>query len=239
MTTLANSGGIDPLRQPHIFPGDAHAEEEEVNLRHQFVQTFGGLNKIAVILVWMEASGVSDHNCIKRNSQLPPPKNDSAARGNGAHSRGPRSSLAAELGIPLDAIVIGYAARFHPHKDHRNFIQAAERLHKLMPQVHFLLFGMGVTWENVRLTEWIDSAGIRERCHLLGLRQDISASFREWILPPRPRVAKPFDCGRRGHGLWNALRRDRRGRLGTHRRKHRPASSRRRIRICWPKPGGR
>src|SRR6201998_1063398 len=38
-----------------------------------------------------------------------------------------RASLRQELGIPRDAVVIGLAARFHPHKDHRNFIQAAER----------------------------------------------------------------------------------------------------------------
>jgi len=88
-----------------------------------------------------------------------------------------RVSLRAELGIPADAIVIGFAARFHPHKDHRNFIRAAERLHKLMPDVHFLLFGMGINWENEPLAAWIDSAGIRERCHLLGLRQDISRLF--------------------------------------------------------------
>ncbi len=88
-----------------------------------------------------------------------------------------RVSLRAELGIPADAIVIGFAARFHPHKDHRNFIRAAERLHKLMPDVHFLLFGMGISWENEPLAAWIDSAGVRERCHLLGLRQDISRLF--------------------------------------------------------------
>jgi glycosyltransferase involved in cell wall biosynthesis len=87
------------------------------------------------------------------------------------------ASLRAELGIPADAIVIGIAARFHPHKDHHNFIQAAARLHGIMPQVHFLLFGMGITWENRQLAEWIDSVGIRERCHLLGLRQDISRLF--------------------------------------------------------------
>jgi glycosyltransferase involved in cell wall biosynthesis len=86
-------------------------------------------------------------------------------------------SLRRELGIPADAIVIGLAARFHPHKDHRNFIQAAERLYKLMPNVHFLLFGMGITWENAQLVEWIEAAGIRERCHLLGLRQDLSRLF--------------------------------------------------------------
>jgi len=88
-----------------------------------------------------------------------------------------RESLRRELGIPTDAIVIGFAARFHPHKDHRNFFQAAERLHKLMPDVHFLLFGMGITWENEQLAAWIRSAGIRERCHLLGLREDISRLF--------------------------------------------------------------
>jgi glycosyltransferase involved in cell wall biosynthesis len=88
-----------------------------------------------------------------------------------------RASLRQELGIPGDAVVIGLAARFHPHKDHRNFIQAAERLHKLMPNVHFLLFGMGITWENTQLGAWISAAGLRERCHLLGLRQDISRLF--------------------------------------------------------------
>lgn len=88
-----------------------------------------------------------------------------------------RESLRQELGIPAGAIVIGLAARFHPHKDHRNFIHAAERLHRLLPEVHFLLFGMGITWENAQLAGWIESAGIRERCHLLGLRQDISRLF--------------------------------------------------------------
>jgi glycosyltransferase involved in cell wall biosynthesis len=86
-------------------------------------------------------------------------------------------SLRRELGIPADSIVIGFAARFHPHKDHHNFIQAAERLHKRMPEVHFLLFGMGIIWENAQLAAWIDSARIRERCHLLGLRHDISRLF--------------------------------------------------------------
>jgi glycosyltransferase involved in cell wall biosynthesis len=86
-------------------------------------------------------------------------------------------SLRRELGIPADAIVIGLAARFHPHKDHRNFIQAAERLHKLMPDVHFLLFGMGITWGNAQLVEWIEAAGIRKHSHLLGLRQDLARLF--------------------------------------------------------------
>jgi len=86
-------------------------------------------------------------------------------------------SLRKELGIPSDSIVIGIGARFHPHKDHRNFIRAAALLHKQMPEIHFLLFGMGITWENTELVGWIHSAGIRERCHLLGARDDVSRLF--------------------------------------------------------------
>jgi glycosyltransferase involved in cell wall biosynthesis len=88
-----------------------------------------------------------------------------------------RASLRDELGLTADALLIGLAARFHPHKDHRNFVQAAGRLHKQMPEIHFLLCGMGVTWQNSELAGWIESAGIQDCCHLLGPRTDMSRVF--------------------------------------------------------------
>jgi len=88
-----------------------------------------------------------------------------------------RFSVREEVGIPTDALLIGMAARFHPQKDHRNFIQAAEQLHKQMPGVHFLLCGLNVTWQNTRLVEWIEAAGIRDCCHLLGVRRDVARLF--------------------------------------------------------------
>jgi glycosyltransferase involved in cell wall biosynthesis len=88
-----------------------------------------------------------------------------------------RASLREELGIPAETILIGIAARFHPHKDHRNFIQAAARLYKQMPEIHFLLCGMDITWQNSELAGWIEAAGIRECCHLLGHRRDMSRLF--------------------------------------------------------------
>src|SRR5258707_15164113 len=88
-----------------------------------------------------------------------------------------RVSVREELGIPADALVIGIAARFHPQKDHRNFVRAAARLHKQMPDVHFLLCGLDITWQNSRLAGWIEAAGIRDCCHLLGLRHDMSRLF--------------------------------------------------------------
>ena len=88
-----------------------------------------------------------------------------------------RVSVREELGIPADALLIGIAARFHPQKDHRNFVRAAARLHKQMPDVHFLLCGLDINWQNPRLAGWIEAAGIRDRCHLLGLRRDVSRLF--------------------------------------------------------------
>jgi glycosyltransferase involved in cell wall biosynthesis len=84
-----------------------------------------------------------------------------------------RQSVRRELGIPEEAPLIGVVARFHPDKDHRNFVQAAARLHACVPESHFLLCGDGITWENPELARWIEAAGIRDKCHLLGRREDI------------------------------------------------------------------
>jgi glycosyltransferase involved in cell wall biosynthesis len=88
-----------------------------------------------------------------------------------------RLSVREELGIPADALLIGMAARFHPQKDHGNFIRAAERLHKQLPQVHFLLCGLDIKWENSQLAGWVKAAGLGDCCHLLGVRQDLPRLF--------------------------------------------------------------
>lgn len=88
-----------------------------------------------------------------------------------------RSSLRKELNIPADATIVGIAARFHPHKDHRTFIRAASQLHEKEPRVHFLMCGLDVTWQNKELTGWIEAAGLRSCCHLLGVRQDMPRLF--------------------------------------------------------------
>ncbi|NLU50541.1 MAG: glycosyltransferase [Syntrophomonadaceae bacterium] len=85
-----------------------------------------------------------------------------------------RLSVRQELGIPDDALLIGLVARFAPQKDHHNFIQAAAVLHVKFPDAHFLLCGDGVTWENPQLVGWIEKAGLRECCHLLGRRDDMA-----------------------------------------------------------------
>jgi len=84
-----------------------------------------------------------------------------------------RPAVRRELSIPAEAPLIGLVGRFNPLKDHNNFILAAAHLNACQPDVHFLLCGDGITWENPELVEWIKAAGIQTRCHLLGRREDI------------------------------------------------------------------
>ncbi len=101
-----------------------------------------------------------------------------------------RLSVRQELNIPPEAPLVGIIGRFHPQKDHRNFISAAAHLHVRRPEVYFLLCGDDLTWGNPRITGWIDAVGIKERCRLVGRRFDmprltaaldlaVSASFGE------------------------------------------------------------
>jgi glycosyltransferase involved in cell wall biosynthesis len=84
------------------------------------------------------------------------------------------ASVRRELGLPEDALLVGLMARWDPQKDHRNFVRAAARLHARLPDAHFLLCGIGITWENAALAAWIEAERLRHRFHLLGERDDIA-----------------------------------------------------------------
>jgi len=84
-----------------------------------------------------------------------------------------RGALRQALGLSPDTFLVGLVARFDPLKDHRTFIHAVGILHSKYPDVHFLLLGDGISSENKTLGEWIDVAGIRQNCHLLGYREDV------------------------------------------------------------------
>lgn len=79
------------------------------------------------------------------------------------------------LGIDDHVPLIGMIGRFSPEKDHHNFVQAAEILHREKPEVHFLLCGDKVDWQNSLLIDWIEAANLRPNFHLLGRRDDIPA----------------------------------------------------------------
>ena len=89
---------------------------------------------------------------------------------------GARLSVREELGLAPNALLIGMAARFHPLKDHHNFVQAARRAAELL-DVHFVLCGEGIVAENSVLSGWIKQAGLGGRFHLLGRREDMPRLF--------------------------------------------------------------
>lgn len=90
-----------------------------------------------------------------------------------AHDLEARRRMRAALGLGDDAFVVGMLARWHPVKNHRGFVQAAVAFSGPRPGARFVLAGSGVDPANVRLTAWLDEAGIRDRCVLLGERRDV------------------------------------------------------------------
>lgn len=88
-----------------------------------------------------------------------------------------RGRLRAELGIPETAVAIGLAARYHPMKDHANFLAAAALLAQRRPDVVFLLVGSGITPRNRELATAIEAHGLTQRVRLLGERQDMNAIY--------------------------------------------------------------
>jgi glycosyltransferase involved in cell wall biosynthesis len=85
-----------------------------------------------------------------------------------------------ELGIPEAAPVVGHVARFHPIKDHRTLLAAAQRVAERIPNVRFVLCGAGVTDQNPALAGW--AAPLGERVHLLGERGDVGRMYHAFDL---------------------------------------------------------
>ena len=88
-----------------------------------------------------------------------------------------REKVRRELGIDDETIVVGFAARFDPQKDHKNFFEAAGIVHKFYPNVHFLLCGDGISWENKKLREYIEKSGVKNVTYLLGRRDDMKSIY--------------------------------------------------------------
>lgn len=84
-----------------------------------------------------------------------------------------RVSVRAELGISADALLIGLTGRYHPAKDHSNFLRAASLLKNQHQNVQFVLCGRGVDSKNVVLARLVRDFGLSDRAHLLGERRDI------------------------------------------------------------------
>jgi glycosyltransferase involved in cell wall biosynthesis len=88
-----------------------------------------------------------------------------------------RNAMRLELGVTQEEVIVEMAGRYHPNKDHENFVRAAMLLSNEHPNVVFALCGRDVTWQNSTLTSSIDGAGLRHQVRLLGPRDDMERFF--------------------------------------------------------------
>jgi glycosyltransferase involved in cell wall biosynthesis len=78
------------------------------------------------------------------------------------------------LDLSEESFLIGMTGRYHPTKDHANFLQAAALTIAKHHDVNFLMVGQGVDEQNAALRQLIESSGLTGRVHLLGERHDIA-----------------------------------------------------------------
>jgi len=85
-----------------------------------------------------------------------------------------RRRVLSELGIRRDAVLVGLVARYHPMKDHANFLRAAGIVARRYAAAHFVFAGKGVTNGRGELAKLIDEQGLRQHVSLLGERSDVA-----------------------------------------------------------------
>ena len=104
------------------------------------------------------------------------------------------NDVRAELGIAPEAPVVGTVANFKPHKGHGELLQAATEVKRAIPNVRFVLVGVGPLEDQVRADA--ERLGLGETVVFAGFREDV------------PRVMAAFDVftlASRHEGLAIAL----------------------------------
>lgn len=97
-----------------------------------------------------------------------------------------------------EEFVVGISGRFHPMKDHKNFIDAAGMAYSSNNRISFFLCGEGLDEKNAELMQWIEASCIpRSRIKLLGRIANMSSFYRQLHL------MVSSSCG--GEGFPNVL----------------------------------
>ena len=84
-----------------------------------------------------------------------------------------RDKMRKSLGMHEEEILIGLIGRYHPMKDHDNFLQAASLLNRKHSNVRFVMAGTQVDGNNAGLKRRVDQMGLAEHTLMLGERNDI------------------------------------------------------------------
>jgi len=88
-----------------------------------------------------------------------------------------RQKLRSELNVPKGGILVGLIARYHPMKDHVNFLKAASLIAKERENVQFLVLGRDVDKRASGLIRLIETLGLTGRVICLGERPDVESFY--------------------------------------------------------------
>ncbi|MFP6768302.1 MAG: glycosyltransferase [Planctomycetaceae bacterium] len=86
-----------------------------------------------------------------------------------------RLAMRRELGVAVDTRLIGMAARWDPLKDFETALSAAAVVMARHADVHVVMCGTGVDYDNAELVKLAGKFGCDQRLHLLGRRGDMPA----------------------------------------------------------------
>ncbi len=84
-----------------------------------------------------------------------------------------RNLFRREISVSQQSFIIGSVARFDPAKDQKTLFRATGILLKEYKDLHFVLCGREITYQNKLLTEWISETDMTPRLHLLGEREGV------------------------------------------------------------------
>jgi len=93
-----------------------------------------------------------------------------------------------ELGIDIDAFVVGHVGRYDPAKNHKTIFAVAAEIVKLHPDVVFVFCGKGT--DSTAFLAQLHRNGITNRYVSLGLQQDMPKVYRAYDLFYFPSVTE-------------------------------------------------
>lgn len=103
-----------------------------------------------------------------------------------------RPSIRERFGIPVDAPLVGIAARLNPWKGHYELIGAASRLRQAFPNLHVMILGADVPQMRQDFQKKALEGGIADRLHFGGYQKDVRPFLREFDLFVHPSYSEPF-----------------------------------------------
>ncbi len=77
------------------------------------------------------------------------------------------------FGMEEEAFCVGMFARYHPVKDHRAALKAADMVRKRGYRAHFYFAGQGVDEGNPDLMQYVDALGLNALVHLMGYQREV------------------------------------------------------------------